>query len=406
MTEAGPIGEGFGAPPPAAGDGRLYTVAFFTIGIGVLVFFTSGGMFLPTIPRFAAGPLGGDASTVGLAVGSFSLSSLLLRPFAGRFADRRGRRLALIAGAIVTTLATFGHLAATTIGLLIVMRLALGAGEALFFVGAMAAATDLAPEHRRGEAISLMSLALYLGVAIGPILGEVALGPLGYDAVWVIAGVIAAASVLLSLIAPETLSTSARQAAATSGGALIHRRGLVPGLLVLCGTWGMGAYFAFLPLLGDQIGLDGVSGYLALFAIIVVGLRIVGAKLPDRIGAARLSGTALVVSAVGLAIAGVFPTALGLGIATVLFATGVAFTFPAIMALAVVGVAPGERGAVVGTASLFIDVAFGLSPALLGLLAGPAGYPSTFLVSAGFAAVGSAYLLLRRPGARSAAAVA
>jgi hypothetical protein len=49
----------------------------------------------------------------------------------------------------------------------------------------------------------------------------------------------------------------------------------------------------------------------------------------------------------------------------------------------------------VGTTTLFIDVAFGLSPALLGLLAGPAGYPATFLVSGAVAAVGAAWLLVR-----------
>ena len=164
----------------------------------------------------------------------------------------------------------------------------------------------------------------------------------------------------------------------------------------------MGAYFAFLPLLGDEIGLDGVSGYLGLFAIVVVGLRIVGAKLPDRIGAARLSGTALIATATGLAIGGLFPTPVGLAVMTVIFAVGVAFTFPAIVALSVIGVPPSERGAVVGTTSLFTDVSFGLSPALLGLLAPITGYASTFLVSAVFAVVGSAYLLIARPGGPAA----
>lgn len=62
------------------------------------------------------------------------------------------------------------------------------------------------------------------------------------------------------------------------------------------------------------------------------------------------------------------------------------------------GVRPDERGAVVGTAGLFVDAAFGLSPAVLGLLAQSAGYPSTFLVSAFVAGFGAAWLLIRRPG--------
>jgi predicted MFS family arabinose efflux permease len=58
-------------------------------------------------------------------------------------------------------------------------------------------------------------------------------------------------------------------------------------------------------------------------------------------------------------------------------------------------VPPAERGAVVGTTSLFLDVGFGLSPALLGLMAGSTGYPATFLVSAAIAALGAGWLLLR-----------
>jgi len=82
-------------------------------------------------------------------------------------------------------------------------------------------------------------------------------------------------------------------------------------------------------------------------------------------------------------------------VATVVFAAGVAYTFPAIVALSVMGVPPAERGAVVGTTSLFLDVAFGLSPALLGLLAVSTGYPATFLVSGVIAASGATWLLVR-----------
>lgn len=378
-------------------EARLFTRPFISLSAAVLAFFVSGAVFLPVVPRFTIGPLGGDSFAVGLVLGAFAVSSLLMRPFAGRFADRRGRRIVLIAGAVITVAASFGHLFADTIPLLIVMRLLLGVGEALFFVAALAAATDLAPDHRRGEAISLISLSLYLGLAFGPVIGEAMLAWFGFGAAWLAAGVIALAAVALSWLAPETLPPGAR-ATASGGQQLLHRRGLEPGLLLLCGVWGMGPFFAFLPLLADQRNLGGAGTFFAVFAIVVVVLRIVGAKLPDQIGAAKLSGSALVVSAAGMAIAGLAPTFLGLLAATVVFGVGVAFTFPAIMAMAVIDVRPEERGAVVGTAGLFVDAAFGLSPAALGLLAQSAGYPSTFLVSAVVAGFGAAWLLIRRPG--------
>lgn len=378
-------------------DERLLTPAFLGISASVFSFFVASGMFLPATPRFTAGPLGGDDVAVGLVIGSFSVSSLLLRPFAGRWADQRGRRVMLIAGALLQVVAAAGHMMVDSIALLVLMRLLLGAAEALFFVGGVAAATDLAPDHRRGEAVSLISTSLYLGVAIGPALAEWVFATYGYAAIWVTATVISILAVGISWAAPETLAAADRRKPGAPG-ALLHRRGLVPGLLVLCGAWGMGAYFAFLPLLGDELGLDGVGGYLAVFALIVIGLRIVGARLPDRIGAARLSGGALVLSALGMATAGLFPTASGLWIATILFASGVAYTFPAIVALSVMGVPADERGAVVSTTSLFLDVAFGLAPAILGLLAVSSGYPVTFLVSGIIAAVGAAWLLVRGAG--------
>ena len=372
---------------------HLVTPAFLAISASVLAFFIASGMFLPATPRFTAGPLGGDAFAVGLVVGSFSVASVFLRPFAGRWADRRGRRVMLITGALIQVAAAAGHLVADTVPMLIVMRLLLGAAEAVFFVGGVAAVTDLAPEERRGEAVSLISTSLYLGIAIGPILAEWLYGTSGFAAVWIAATAISIAAVAISWFAPETLPPDKRRARDDRTG-LIHRRGIVPGLLILCGACGMGAYFAFLPLLGDGLCLDGVSGYLAAFALVVIGLRLAGARLPDRIGAARLSGTALVLSASGMAIAGLFPTEVGLWGATLVFAAGVAYTFPAIVALSVMGVPPSERGAVVGTTTVFLDVAFGVSPALLGLMAGVTGYAPTFLVSGVVAAAGATYLLV------------
>ena len=183
---------------------------------------------------------------MGIVIGAFAVSSLLMRPFAGRLTDRRGRRIALLLGATISIVAAAGHLVAATIELLIVMRLGSGAGEALFFVAGLAAATDLAPDHRRGEAISLVSLSLYLGIAIGPLSGEVVLDGWGYAAVWIVTATLYAVSVGSAGSCPRRfrrVRRSPRNRWHTVSGKrrkhpLIHPRGIVPGLLALCGVWG------------------------------------------------------------------------------------------------------------------------------------------------------------------------
>jgi MFS family permease len=163
---------------------------------------------------------------------------------------------------------------------------------------------------------------------------------------------------------------------------LIHPAGVLPGIVIFFGLWGMAGFFTYLPLYTPEVGMEGAGLPLTTYALVVVVLRIVGATWPDRFGAARLSGAALAISAVGLAVIGLVPTSLGLVLGTFVFATGVAFIMPALLALAVSRVPASERGTVVGTAAVFLDLAFGVAPVALGFLSDATGYRSTFLASA------------------------
>jgi MFS family permease len=389
------------ADPRRAPDAGVISPAFVALAIATLTFFVAGGIVLPVASLYAKGPLGTDAAGVGVALGSFSIAALVMRPFVGWASDRFGRRPLLIGGSAVTVVALLLHLPATSVPLFVAVRALLGVGEAFFFVAALAAAADLAPANRRGEAISFLSLSLYLGLAIGPVIGETVLRLTSYAGVWLLAAVVSGVAAGLSWITPETApGADPTVAAQSSRGRLIHPAGIFPGLLIMSGIWGMGGFLAFLPLHAVKLGLNGAGPALALFAGIVVALRILGARLPDRLGAARLSGTALAVSAIGLAILGLAPGIGGLLLGTAVFAVGVAFTFPALMALAVSRVPPAERGSVVGTASAFLDLAFGIAPASLGVIADASGYPGAFLVSAIIAAGGSLLLVIRRDAAR------
>ena len=87
----------------------------------------------------------------------------------------------------------------------------------------------------------------------------------------------------------------------------------------------------------------------------------VGATWPDRFGAARLSARRWRYRPPAYLVIGLVPTPIGLMIGTVIFASGVAFTMPALLTLAVSRVPPEERGSVVGTTTVFADVVFGFA---------------------------------------------
>jgi MFS family permease len=381
----------------AASRPRLVTPAFVALAAAALAFFTAGGLVLPVAPRFAQSELGADAIGVGVAIGSFSIAALLLRAVVGWATDRYGRKPLLVGGSLLTVVGLLLHLVATDIVVFIAARSLLGAGEGFFFVSAIAAAADIAPEARRGEALSFLSLALYLGLAIGPPLAEVVFAAGSYQAVWAAAIVAAAGATVLSLFVPE--SAPALRGASDEPrprGRLIHPAGIFPGIVIFLGLFGMAGFLTFVPLYVPTVGFQGAALPLAAYALVVIGLRIVGATWPDRYGAARLSGAALLLTAAGLTVIGLVPTPVGLMAGTVIFASGVAFTMPALLTLAVSRVPPAERGTVVGTTTVFLDVVFGFAPVILGAVAGATSYGVTFLVSAVLAVAASALLLARR----------
>ncbi len=120
------------------------TGPFLALSAASLIYFVAEGMTLPVLPVFVAGPLASGDVALGLVFGAFSVTALALRPFVGQFADRRGRRPVLIGGAFLLVATMLGHLLATSVELLIVMRLLLGASEAAFFVAALTMFSDLA----------------------------------------------------------------------------------------------------------------------------------------------------------------------------------------------------------------------------------------------------------------------
>ena len=189
---------------------RLFTPAFIALSLAELAYFTTAGLLIPITTLFAAGPLGANAVGIGVAIGAFSVTTVVLRPIAGREADRRGRRPLLIGGALLCGIVVALHVVTTDLAVLVGLRLLLGVAEAFFFVAGFAMVADLAPPHRAGEALSFNSLSLYLGIALGPTLGFALLGIGGYDLAFLGGAVLSFIAAGLATRIPETVAPDQR----------------------------------------------------------------------------------------------------------------------------------------------------------------------------------------------------
>jgi MFS family permease len=371
---------------------RVVTRPFVLAVLAELGICLAIGMLLATLPLYAKGPLETGAVGVGLAVGALSVTAVLFQPIAGRIGDMRGRRILVVSGSLIVACSVAAYTLADSLAVLVGLRLATGVGEALVFVGAATIVTDLAPERRRGEAISLYSLGLWCGLAVGPFVGELVLGEDRYDAVWLTAAFFAFAAAVFGLALPETRPAHSGPREQR----LLHPGALRPGLVLVASVFGFAGFSAFVALYARELGLDGAGAAFLLFSVVVVAIRIFGRTLPDRLGPKRASGAALTLLAIGLATIGLWSEPAGLFVGTVVFAAGQALAFPALLTLAVAGTPASERSSAVGTLTACADVGFALGALALGGVAAVAGYEGVFLASA-LASVAGAFLLARVP---------
>jgi MFS family permease len=382
---------------------RLVTPLFLLITAATFAYFLAVGTLIPSLPLFVAGALRGTDLEVGIAVGSFALSAIVLRPLAGALGDRYGRKLLIVAGALGVAASIGGYAFVSALAPLVALRIVTGVGEAFFYTGAASAINDLAPDDRRGEALSFFSLALYSGLAVGPIMGETLVQHVSFDAAWFAAASCAAAAAALGLGVGDTRPPQL-EPDTTARLRLLHPAGLAPGVVLATSVWGLAGFSTFVPLYAPTVGLGGSRLVFALYSAIVLAIRSFGARLPDRLGHLSTARGALAFSVTGLCTIAAWPEPAGLFIGTAVFAIGQALAFPALMSLAVTGAPPAQRGAVVGTFTAFFDLSIGLGAVSLGAIAGrplELGYRGTFVAAAAVAGIG--FVLLTRRLAHSQA---
>ncbi|MCD2442168.1 MFS transporter [Agromyces sp. SYSU K20354] len=370
---------------------RLFTPAFVVLAAAELCYFTAAGVAIFVLPLHVTGPVGGDEAAAGLAFGVFAVSALVLRPLAGRLADVHGRLPLLVGGALLAA-ASLGLLAvADNLIAVVALRLLAGVAEAAFFVAGFAALADLAPPARMGEALSYNSLGLYLGIALGPVLGE-ALTQLGGSMLaWWGGAALAVLAAVLVLFIGETRTGPPPE---RSERHLIHRPALPIALGFLTSLLAMGGFLAFVALHATRVGLPNPSLALFTYGVVVVICRIAFAKVPDRLPSLPLGAAALTTIALGLVTVALWASPVGLIVGAVITAVGVAFSTPAFFSAIFATAAPSQRGVASGTASAAIDLGLGLGPIALGLLAQPFGIPWAFGAGAAIAVIGASWTLV------------
>lgn len=362
------------------------------------------GLPLPVIPLFVHDKLGFTTPVVGLVIGVQFLATVLTRGYAGRLTDHFGGKRSALQGAAVSALAGLlyavaalpGLSPAISLGIVIVGRLAAGLGESQFVTGCVSWSIASVGPQRAGMSMSWTGIAMFAALAIGAPIGMMLYQHYGLEAAMI--APLVAPLVAVAIAARETSWTT------PAGPRLpfykvvgqIWREGFG---LMLQGV-GLSGLTAFASLYFAARHWDDAGLVMTAFGVGFILVRVVLGSLPDRIGGYRVALWSLTVEAIGQAMIWMAPNELVALAGAAVTGLGCALIFPALGVEALKRVLPANRGSAMGAFVAFLDIAYGVSGPVAGVIAGRFGYANVYLFGAGCALAGVLLVIAAR-GPRS-----
>jgi MFS family permease len=374
------------APVGSVAEAQVGSVApIRRLWAAVLCGYLALGATLQELPGYLIGRFGSGPALAGLAVGLAFAATALVRPFAGVAGDAGRSRPVVIAGAGLTALAGLGHLFAPGVGLVLVARLVMGAGEAALFSAALPWVLAATPAGRGGRVAGWFGLSMWGGLALGPLLAVLAHRWGGSAAVWwLVAALPVVSGVLVASTRPPV--SPAHRAGLRGWRELVPRGAGLPGLCLGLAAYGYGTLTALLVLYLGGHGMGGESVALTVYAAAFLLTRAAGSPLIDRYGGARVLRVVLCVEIVGLGLLAAVPAESVALAGTALAGVGVGLVYPSAAAMTLHRAAR-SPGLAVGAMTSLWDLGILVAGPLGGLLAAHLGYRAAFAVAAGAGAL-------------------
>jgi len=369
---------------------KLWAKDFVLLSLSCLFLFLSFEMLMPALPIYIA-EIGGNTSEIGMVMGCFTITAVMIRPFSGYAANRLGTKLLLIAGGILCLVATGLYYVAVTVLWVLIIRLlhGLGFGIATTLYGTIVA--DLIPSSRMGEGMGYFGLANTIAISIGPFLGVVIIDNGGYKTLILVSTVILVLACLFNLIVKT--SSSSKQAndipmekkeSVALSSQLIEKKAIFPSILGMMAGFSFGGILSFITLYGKEIGVSNIGYFFLVVSIFEVLVRFVSGRLFDRKGPMWVIFPSAILSFIATIILSYASSMTVMLIAASFYGLGFGALFPALQAWVINRVEPSRRGSATATFFNLFDIGIAGGAVLLGFIAGITSFSTMFRISSLF----------------------
>ena len=302
---------------------------------------------MPLLPLYLA-HLGAGRSDIGQIMACSAIGGLLFRPLVAWALDFWGRRQTLMVGTAVVVFALF--LIGTIDGLgarPYIARFIFGMGAGALFSGYFALASDLIPDERRTEGLALFGIFGLLPLAVNPIVGRAGFADAELRYYFPILGLVILLSMFFIVGAgnPEKSSERPTKVRPIEVLEVLWAR---PMWSLWSATIAFASlvtiFIAFATVSAESRGIDNPAWLWATYGVGAVGVRIVGARLPDRLGPHNLVAPALAAYSLACVLMSLATTQTEMMLAGALAGVGHGYCFPVLVSQVVSRISAQLRG--------------------------------------------------------------
>ncbi|MFK8333274.1 MFS transporter [Pseudomonas sp. BJa5] len=387
---------------PAPDDTRSITQQILSIVFYTFIAFLCIGLPIAVLPGLVHDQLGFSAVIAGLTIGLQYLSTLLSRPFAGRVADGRGAKQAIIYGLLgilgsgVLTYASALSINVPLLSLLALLagRVLLGIAQGLIGVATLSWGIGAVGSEHTARVISWNGIASYGAIAIGAPLGVMLVDPLGFATLGLALSVLALLALLVIRNKPSIPVVRGERLPFWSAFGRVAPCGV--GLTLA--SIGYGTLTTFVTLYYLEQGWTGAAWCLSAFGVCFILSRLLFVNAVNRFGGYPVAIACMSTEALGLALLWLAPSPVLALLGAGLTGFGLSLVYPALGVEAIKQVPVSSRGAGLGAYAVFFDLALAIAGPVMGAVALHLGYAWIFCVAAllALAGVGLTLLLARR----------
>jgi len=355
---------------------------FYVLFIASIVTNIGSGMIASLLGMYSK-TLGATGLQLGIIYSGISFSRAILSPPIGKLSDEKGRKAFLIFGLLAYTLISFGYIYAKTAWWLIIVGLLHGAAAAFVLPIAFAYIGDITPIGKEGEYLGTFGISLFIGWAIGPILGGVIADVLGYKEAFLGMGILSFASLVITFFMLPESENIKKDGNSISYKSILKDRLLVVVLSVrFLHLITISSIVTFVPIFALSINLSlSQIGTILMLNILVMGLlQQPFGKLADRANRINMLIIGGIIASAGLMGIPFSTNFLQLLFWNMVMAIGSALSFPTTNAIMTVKGRTTGMASVMAVFNFAMSAGMALGPLIAGVIYDEMGLSWVFVV--------------------------